>query len=140
MVQTAHSAEYAFSKSWDNLHAALALHFAFYNLCRIHGSLRVTPGTYMLASICENISFSTSSIQPYSYRTSYFAAGANLNLRLLVLFLGSAVCVFVVLYFLRAAWRFARRSVSLYDPTTRSSMHCPIPRHAIPAMDITTCA
>jgi IS1 family transposase len=34
---------YAFSKSWDNLKAALALHFAFYNFCRIHGSLKVTP-------------------------------------------------------------------------------------------------
>lgn len=33
---------YAFSKSWDNLRAALALHFAYYNLCRIHGSLRIT--------------------------------------------------------------------------------------------------
>ena len=34
---------YAFSRSWDNLRAALALHFAYYNLCRIHGSLRITP-------------------------------------------------------------------------------------------------
>ncbi|MBI4479078.1 MAG: IS1 family transposase [Acidobacteria bacterium] len=34
---------YAFSKKWDNLRAALALHFAYYNFCRIHGSLRVTP-------------------------------------------------------------------------------------------------
>jgi IS1 family transposase len=32
---------YAFSRSWDNLRAALALHFAYYNLCRIHGSLRI---------------------------------------------------------------------------------------------------
>ena len=34
---------YAFSKSWDNLRAALALHFAYYNFCRVHSSLRVTP-------------------------------------------------------------------------------------------------
>jgi len=34
---------YAFSKKWDNLKAALALHFAHYNFCRIHGSLRITP-------------------------------------------------------------------------------------------------
>jgi IS1 family transposase len=34
---------YAFSKKWDNLKAALALHFAYYNFCRVHGSLRVTP-------------------------------------------------------------------------------------------------
>ena len=25
------------------LEAALALHFAYYNFCRIHGSLKVTP-------------------------------------------------------------------------------------------------
>ena len=34
---------YAFSKKWENLEAALALHFAYYNFCRIHGRLRVTP-------------------------------------------------------------------------------------------------
>lgn len=34
---------YGFSKKWENLEAALALHFAYYNWCRIHGSLRVTP-------------------------------------------------------------------------------------------------
>jgi hypothetical protein len=34
---------YAFSKKWDNLKAALALHFAHYNFCRIDGSLRITP-------------------------------------------------------------------------------------------------
>ncbi len=34
---------YAFSKKWDNLKAALALHFARCNFCRIHGKLRVTP-------------------------------------------------------------------------------------------------
>ena len=32
----------AFSKKLDNLKAAAALHFAHYNFCRIHGSLRVT--------------------------------------------------------------------------------------------------
>ena len=34
---------YALSKSVDNLRAALALHFAYYNLCSVHSSLRVTP-------------------------------------------------------------------------------------------------
>lgn len=34
---------YAFSKKWENLNAALALHFAYYNFCRIHSSLRITP-------------------------------------------------------------------------------------------------
>jgi len=33
----------AFSKKLENLKAALALHFAWYNFCRIHSSLRVTP-------------------------------------------------------------------------------------------------
>jgi hypothetical protein len=32
-----------FSKKLENLRAALALHFAWYNLVRIHRSLRVTP-------------------------------------------------------------------------------------------------
>jgi IS1 family transposase len=32
-----------FSKKWENLRAAVALHFAYYNFCRIHSSLRVTP-------------------------------------------------------------------------------------------------
>jgi hypothetical protein len=34
---------YASSKKWEHLHAALALHFAYYDFCRIHRSLRVTP-------------------------------------------------------------------------------------------------
>ncbi len=33
----------AFSKKWENLQAALALHFAYYNFCRIHKTLRCTP-------------------------------------------------------------------------------------------------
>ncbi len=33
----------AFSKKLDNLKAALALHFAWYNFVRIHRSLRMTP-------------------------------------------------------------------------------------------------
>jgi IS1 family transposase/transposase-like protein len=44
---------YAFSKKWENLQAALALHFAYYNLCRIHGSLRVTPA--MEAGITDHV-------------------------------------------------------------------------------------
>jgi transposase-like protein/IS1 family transposase len=32
-----------FSKKMENLRAAVALHFGYYNFCRIHGSLRVTP-------------------------------------------------------------------------------------------------
>jgi len=33
----------AFSKKLENLKAAVALHFAYYNFCRVHSSLRVTP-------------------------------------------------------------------------------------------------
>ncbi len=44
---------YAFSKKWENLQAALALHFAHYNFCRIHGTLRVTPA--MEAGITDHI-------------------------------------------------------------------------------------
>ncbi len=33
----------AFSKKWENLKAALALHFAYYNFYRIHKTIRCTP-------------------------------------------------------------------------------------------------
>jgi hypothetical protein len=33
----------AFSKKWENLWAAYCVHFAYYNLCRVHKTLRVTP-------------------------------------------------------------------------------------------------
>ena len=43
----------AFSKKLDNHKAACALHFAYYNFCRIHKSLRVTPA--MEAGITDHI-------------------------------------------------------------------------------------
>lgn len=43
----------AFSKKFDNLNAALALHFAHYNFLRVHSSLRVTPA--MEAGITDHI-------------------------------------------------------------------------------------
>jgi transposase-like protein/IS1 family transposase len=43
----------AFSKKWDNLRAALALYFAYYNFCRIHTSLRCTPA--MEAGIVDHV-------------------------------------------------------------------------------------
>ena len=43
----------AFSKKWENLKAALAIHFAYYNFCRIHQTLRVTPAVE--AGITERI-------------------------------------------------------------------------------------
>jgi hypothetical protein len=43
----------AFSKKLDNLKAAISLHFAWYNFCRIHSSLRVTPA--MAAGISDHV-------------------------------------------------------------------------------------
>ena len=33
----------AFSKKWENFNAAVALNFAYYNFCKIHGAIRCTP-------------------------------------------------------------------------------------------------
>ncbi len=44
---------YAFSKKWDNLKAALAPHFAHYNFCRVHGSLKITPA--MAAGLTDHV-------------------------------------------------------------------------------------
>lgn len=43
----------AFSKKWVNLKAALAIHFAWYNFCRVHKSIRTTPA--MAAGIADHI-------------------------------------------------------------------------------------
>src|ERR1700682_3463775 len=43
----------AFSKNWENHWAALACWFAFYNFCRRHQTLRVTPA--MAAGIADHI-------------------------------------------------------------------------------------
>ena len=43
----------AFSKKLTNLKAAVAVHFAHYNFCRVHQSLRITPA--MAAGITESI-------------------------------------------------------------------------------------
>jgi IS1 family transposase len=43
----------AFSKKWENLKAALALYFAWYNFCRVHLTLRVTPA--MEAGLTDHI-------------------------------------------------------------------------------------
>ena len=42
-----------FSKKWENLNYALALHFSYYNFCRPHESLRVTPA--MESGITDHI-------------------------------------------------------------------------------------
>jgi hypothetical protein len=54
---------YAFSKKRENLQAALALHFAPYNFCRVHSSLRVTPAievgitdhVWSLSELCTDL-------------------------------------------------------------------------------------
>ncbi len=43
----------AFSKKLDNLKAAVALHFAYYNFGRVHQTLRVTPA--MEAGLTDHI-------------------------------------------------------------------------------------
>jgi len=43
----------AFSKKLEYLKAAIALHFGFYNFCRVHSSLRVTP--CMSAGITDHV-------------------------------------------------------------------------------------
>lgn len=43
----------AFSKKLENLKAALSLHFAWYNFCRVHSTLRVTPA--MAAGVSNEI-------------------------------------------------------------------------------------
>ena len=43
----------AFSKKMENHKAAIALHLAYYNFCRIHQSLRMTPA--MEAGITEHV-------------------------------------------------------------------------------------
>jgi len=43
----------AFSKKWENLKAAYALWFAFFNFCRVHQTLRVIPA--MEAAIADHV-------------------------------------------------------------------------------------
>jgi hypothetical protein len=43
----------AFSKKLANMKAALAIHFAHYNFCQIHQTLRVTPA--MAAGISSSV-------------------------------------------------------------------------------------
>src|SRR3979411_2476462 len=43
----------AFSKKFENLQAAVALHFAHYNMVRLHKTLRVTPA--MAAGVTDRL-------------------------------------------------------------------------------------
>ena len=43
----------AFSNKLDNLKTAAALHFAYYNFCRVHSTLRMTPA--MAAGISDAV-------------------------------------------------------------------------------------
>jgi hypothetical protein len=42
-----------FSKKLENLKCAVSLHFAYYNLCRVHKRLRITPA--MESGITDHI-------------------------------------------------------------------------------------
>lgn len=44
---------FRFSKKLENHKGAVALHFAYYNFCRLHGSVRVTPA--MEAGIAHHV-------------------------------------------------------------------------------------
>ena len=43
----------AFSKKFENLQAAVALHFCHYNFVRLHKSLRITPA--MAAGVSDRL-------------------------------------------------------------------------------------
>jgi hypothetical protein len=43
----------AFSKKIDNLRHAVSLHFMYYNFCRVHKTLRLTPA--MEAGIADHV-------------------------------------------------------------------------------------
>ena len=43
MVQAAYRLKYALSKKCEHHKAALALHFTYYNFCRVHQTLKATP-------------------------------------------------------------------------------------------------
>jgi hypothetical protein len=43
----------AFRKKLENLQAAVALHFAHYNLVRLHKTLRITPA--MAANVTDRV-------------------------------------------------------------------------------------
>ena len=42
-----------FSKKWENHWATLCLHFGYYNFCRIHSTIRVTPA--MEAGLTDHV-------------------------------------------------------------------------------------
>jgi hypothetical protein len=42
-----------FAEKLVNLEASVALHFAYYNFCRVHSSLRVTPA--MEAGLTDHV-------------------------------------------------------------------------------------
>ena len=52
-MQAPHAADLCFLEKWENLQSAFALHFAYYNFCRIHGKLRITPA--MEAGIADHV-------------------------------------------------------------------------------------
>jgi hypothetical protein len=53
VVQAAHTANLRVLEETGELKTALALHFAYYNFCRVHGKLRVTPA--MEAGLTDHV-------------------------------------------------------------------------------------
>jgi len=51
--RASHAPIRTYSKKWDDLKAAYAVQFAYYNLCRVHQTLRVTPA--MEAGIANRV-------------------------------------------------------------------------------------
>lgn len=45
----------AFSKKWENHWAAVSLWYRFYNFCRVHKSLRITPAMAVLRLECRKM-------------------------------------------------------------------------------------
>jgi hypothetical protein len=43
----------ALSKEWENLDSALAFHFAYYNFCRVHKTVKMTPA--MASGLTDHI-------------------------------------------------------------------------------------
>ncbi len=65
----------AFSKKWENHWAAVALWFTFYNFCRVHKSLRVTPA--MAAGISDHVWNVQELLTNWSYRVPITSVGSR---------------------------------------------------------------
>jgi hypothetical protein len=67
----------AFSKKWDNLWSAYCLWFAYYNFCRVHQTLRVTPAMEAGLTTCILESGGPVGMKSDTLRVCSFPHGAN---------------------------------------------------------------